>query len=195
MRTRTWPAARRGVETSSSFKTSGPPNSWTTMAFIIFSLPVYWITRSFAWFRGGELEDEDFCGEQLHLVAILIERDVADAHDGLIGLGARRNDFEDLAFHAQRIARTHRLGPNDFATEADDAGRQGQTAVNEETHGHGSHVPAAGGESAENAALGSGFVQMERLRIEFRGEGFDASFVHAVDRRGEALADGEVVQI
>src|SRR5690349_4534041 len=37
MRTSTCPAAGLGVGTSSSFKTSGPPNCRTRMAFMIFS--------------------------------------------------------------------------------------------------------------------------------------------------------------
>lgn len=48
-------------------------------------------------------------------------------------------------------------------------------------------VPAAGRETLEKGAGGSGLIEMERLQVELPGIGLDRSGIHRGGRRGESL--------
>src|SRR5882724_10752931 len=118
-------------------------------------------------------EYQELRHQDIHDIAILIERGTSHRHDALMRLRTRWRDFKDLALDVQSIARTRGPGPRDFSTQADDAIREGQTAGDQKPHGRGGGVPTAGCEPFEDARLRGRLVQVERLRIKFGGELFD----------------------
>src|ERR1700760_1336601 len=73
--------------------------------------------------------------------------------------------------------------------------RKRQTAIDEKPHCDRSRVPAACRQSLEYAGLSSAFVEMERLRVELRGERFYLSFFNYVSAGRKSLADLQIVQI
>ena len=56
-------------------------------------------------------------------------------------------------------------------------------------------VPAAGGQALEETGLGRGLIEMERLRIELLGEGFDLIGINAVGLADKALTHRKVFKI
>src|SRR6202165_4500959 len=149
---------------------------------------------SIAWFERSivritrALENENLRRKRLDVLAVLGEGSCSHDHHALVRFGARVHYFNDLTFHAKCIARARRLGPGNFATQADHAARERQ-ALHQKAHGCSRCVPTAGGESAENAVLGSRFVKMKWLRVELSGERFHPAHIHAVLAGGESLAD------
>ncbi len=125
---------------------------------------------------------------------MLIEGSASHNHNALVRLGARRHDFNDLAFYAQRVAGTRGAGPGNLAAQARHSARKWKT-LDHQTHRRGGRVPPAGCEPAKNAALGSRFVQVKGLRIELRRKRFHANRIHVVRVGSEALPDAQIVQI
>ena len=87
--------------------------------------------------------------------------------NGIIGLGGE-------------IAWPRGLGPADFSAEADNAISEWQAAVNQEPHGNGGGMPAAGRQSFKNARPCRRFVAMERLGVELSGELFNTRRFHQI---------------
>ena len=114
------------------------------------------------------------------MFAVLIDGNAPHFDDALIRLRARRRDFEDFAFDAQRVARTHGPGPRNFSAQANHSASERQPSSDHQSHRRSRRMPAACGEPAKNTALGSRFVQMKRLRIKFRGERFHPIFIHLI---------------
>jgi hypothetical protein len=112
-----------------------------------------------------------------------------------VRLRARRPDFHNFTLNAQGIAGTCRPGPGYLTAQTNKPVRKWQTAIDEKPHCDCSRVPAAGRESLEDAGLSSAFVEMERLRVELRGERFDLSFFNYISAGRESLADLQIVQI
>src|ERR1039457_2144821 len=101
-------------------------------------------------------------------------------HNALVRFRARRQYFDDLAFHPQNIASARGPWPSDIPAQTDDARGERQSGCDQEPHGDRGGVPAARRQSPKDAGLGSRFIQVERLRIELRGERFDTILVYLI---------------
>ena len=94
----------------------------------------------------------------------------------------------------QNITGARGTGPFYFAAQTDGSGGEGESSLgDDQAHGYGGGVPSAGGEALKKARLGGGFVEVEGLRVEFGGEGFDASLGHFIGAGGELLAYAHIV--
>src|SRR5205823_292274 len=83
----------------------------------------------------------------------------------------RRPDLEDLGLDAQLITRPDRARPLQLVgAGADDAAGRLEIAADEQAHGEGRRMPSARCQATEERIARSGFIEMERLRIELRGE-------------------------
>src|SRR6185437_16917695 len=131
----------------------------------------------------------------MYRFAMLVQRGAAHFDDSLIWLGARRHDFQDLAFHVQRVTRARRLGPRQITAQADDAVAKRQATINQKAHRDRSGVPSTGGKAAKYAGLCCCVVQVERLRVKLSGELFDLCFVHVMSTRDEPLAYTHIFEI
>src|ERR1039458_9723974 len=129
---------------------------------------------------GGALERQNLPGEHLHWLPVLVQRSAAYLHNALVRFRARRQYFDDLAFHPQNIASARGPWPSDIPAQTDDARGERQSGCDQEPHGDRSGVPAARSQSSKDAGLGSRFIQVERLRIELRGERFDTILVYPI---------------
>ena len=131
----------------------------------------------------------------MHWFPVLIQSRTAYLYDCLIRLGTRWQDFQDLAFHVQRVTRAGRLGPREFTAQADDAVAQRQASIHKKAHGNGCGVPSAGRQPAKHAGLRSCFIQMERLRIKLPGKTFNLLFCYVKRAGSEFLARGKIFQV
>src|ERR1044071_693398 len=131
----------------------------------------------------------------MHRFAVLIQCGAAHFYDRLVWFGTRRDDFENLAFHGQRVTRVARFGPRELATQADDAVAQRQASPHQKPHGNGSGVPSAGGQSAKYAGLRRRFIKVEGLWIELRGKALDLLFSHKKRAGSELLTDRKIVKV
>src|SRR5580658_10625779 len=126
------------------------------------------------------LKREDLRGKHLHWLAVLVQRGVSYLHDALVRFRARRQYLNDLAFHSQDIAGARGPGPGDLPAQTNDAGGERQSGGDHQAHGDRGRVPAARGQSPENSGLGGCVIQVKGLRIELRGEPFEAVLFYAI---------------
>src|SRR6478735_7706334 len=108
----------------------------------------------------------------MYRLAILVQGDATDFNDGLVRLGTRRRNFQDLALHVQCVTGSRGSGPCQIAAQADNAIAQRQATIHKKAHGDCSSVPSAGCKSAKYAGFRGVFIQMERLRIKLSSEFF-----------------------
>src|SRR6266568_1328003 len=140
--------------------------------------------------RHDEIRDED-----LHGLAMLVERRRPDLDQPLLGTRFRRSYLQHFTFKMQLVVGPHRRRPAELIEPgADDAAGGSELALDEEPHGERRRVPAARGQSAEEGAACGLLVEMEALRIEFAGKRRDLRLVDAQPSRAEFLADGEVLE-
>jgi hypothetical protein len=78
---------------------------------------------------------------------------------------------------------------------ANDAASGLQIAVDQESHRDRSGVPAACGETSKYRVNGGSFVEVKRLRIEFRGKALDAVRIDADAPGSEGLSRVKVLQV
>jgi hypothetical protein len=143
----------------------------------------------------GSLENENLHDEHLNFLTVLIQGSAAHLHDALIRLRARRDNFEDFCFHVQDVAWPRRPGPRNFAAETYRPAAEPHSSGYAKAHACRGGVPAAGGEAAENAVVACHFIEVEWLRIEFRGKCLHAIRFHAIRTGDEPLADLQIVQV
>ena len=116
----------------------------------------------------------------LHGFVVLIQRRGPYLDDSLVRPRLRGSDLEHFAFDAELIRWPNRSRPTEFVkTGAHDAASGPQIAVDQESHGDRSGVPAACGETAKHRLSGGSFVEMKWLRIEFGGKALDAVRIDA----------------
>ena len=94
----------------------------------------------------------------------------------------------------QHVAGAGRPRPGERAAGADQAAGD-RHGIDEEPHGEGRGVPAAGGEAGEEAGLGGGLVEVERLGIEGGGEGLDGGGGDLAAVADEATSRREVLEV
>src|SRR6476646_10817386 len=131
----------------------------------------------------------------MYRLAILVQGDATDFNDGLVRLGTRRRNFQDLAFHVQGVTGPRGFWPSQVAAQADNAIAQRQATIHKKAHGDCSGVPTAGCQSSKYAGFCGVFIQLERLRIKLSSEFFYSRFIHAMAARDESLAYVKVFQI
>ena len=93
------------------------------------------------------------------------------------------------------IAWSHRLWPPALEAEPNHAAGGNEVAFNQQLHGERGGMPSAGRESLENTVLGESLVQVERLRIEIRGEPLDLFCGDLPISCAEGLSNREIFQI
>src|SRR5215467_12356703 len=125
-------------------------------------------------------EHEELCSKKVDSFPVLIEHRATHGHDALLRLRTRQRDFDNFTFDLQSIAWPRGLGPGDFSAEADNAISEWQAAVNQEPHGNGGGMPAAGRQSFKDARPCRRFVEMERLGVELGGELFNTRRFHQI---------------
>src|SRR6185312_983620 len=108
----------------------------------------------------------------------------------------RRPHLENFAFHAQFIAKTHRLRPAKlFKPQPDDSSGRLEFPFHHEFHSRGRRVPATGCQAAKDGAAGSIFIEMVRLRIKFSGKALDSLVRYPQSSGPVNLAYGKIFQI
>src|SRR5690606_36632737 len=127
-------------------------------------------------------------------LAHLVAGFAAGADHAAVGAGPGWRDLQHLDVDRQGVAGPGRARPGGLAPGADDAARQ-REAVNQHAHGQGRRVPAAGGQTAEQAVPGGGIIEMEGLGVELAREGLDRVGGDGDGGADEGLADLEIVQI
>src|SRR5689334_8584964 len=128
-------------------------------------------------------------------LGILVGCGAAYFYDCLVWLGARRNNFNDLAFNTQCIPGPRWLGPCQFAAQADNAISQRQPTRHKKMHDHSGGMPSASGYSPKHAGIGCRLVKMERLWIKLLGKALDPFFSHMVRAGSKLLANVEIFQV
>src|SRR6478672_8647291 len=131
----------------------------------------------------------------MYRLAILVQGDATDFNDGLVRLGTRRRNFQDLAFHVQCVTGPRGFWPSQVAAQADNAIAQRQTAIHKKAHGHSSGMPSASRQSTKDTGSCGGFIQVERLWIKLPRKFSYSRFFHAMAARDESLAYVKVFQI
>src|SRR3954467_2222390 len=144
----------------------------------------------------GPARHHQVADRDLHGLALLVARSRAHLDESLVRPRLRRPHLEHLGFHGELVARPHGQRPAEFVEAgADDAPGRLEVALHQEAHGHRRGVPAARGKPAEDRAPRGLLVLVERLRIEFRREAFDALALDAQAPRAVFLSGCEVLEI
>ena len=96
----------------------------------------------------------------------------------------------------QLISRAHRVRPAEFVEAGShDAASGLEFALNQQSHGERSRVPAARRQAAEYAVTGGFLIEMKGLRIELGGKALDPIGVDADATGTVGLADGKVLEV
>src|ERR1700722_16938092 len=113
---------------------------------------------------------EQITGEEHHGFVILIERRRLYPQQAAIRTRFGRWHFKYFARGVQFAARPDRARPTEIVeTDAKNAARRLELAIDHQTHGHPCSVPAACRQSAKRRFLRSHLIEMKRLRIELLG--------------------------
>ena len=119
----------------------------------------------------------------------------ADGDDPAVGTGAGGLDVEDFALDVKEIAGARGAGPSEFPPCSDESAGDGEATIDEEAHGDGGCVPAAGDLFAKKGCLRGLGIEVKGLRVELLSEGADLVEFHAVGSALETLADVEVFEV
>src|SRR5580765_4025969 len=92
-------------------------------------------------------------------------------------------------------ARSHRLGPSDLATGADDSASDGQAALHQKSHGDRRRVPTARDEFAKEGCFDGLGVEMKRLGVELLCERPNLLFVDLICAAYKLLRDPQVFEV
>src|SRR5205823_10343484 len=104
-------------------------------------------------------------------------------------------NLEDLRLDVKLVARPDRARPLQLlGARADDAAGGAEAAFDQKPHGERGGVPSARRQAGEEGFAGGGFIEMERLRIELRGERLDRRRVETKLVREVFLSRGQVVE-
>src|SRR5262249_53362052 len=141
-----------------------------------------------------------------HRLATLVHAGVAHEDHAPAGAAGQRPHLDHLGPIRDRVADIDRLKPFEVA----EAGRRPEPADrlaartelpvlaravgDHEPHPNAGGVPARGAEPAEMRARGGRLVEMERLRIEARGEGLDVLGGEGVAAELAHLADANILE-
>ena len=132
--------------------------------------------------------------EGVDRLAVLVMGGPFDADDAL-GLRSRRGQLDHLPFEMERVAWPYRLHPAQFVHARPEQGmRPKRPAGGGELHGDRRGMPSRCGESSEDGVLGRLFVEVKRLRIEFRGKAQDVFLRHRYLAALEAHAELQIVE-
>src|SRR5438270_12083672 len=139
--------------------------------------------------------DQQVHHQHLYRLVALVERRGPALDETLPRAAVRPPHLEHLGLHVQLVARPDRPPPLQLVrAPADDAAGGAEAALDEKTHGKRGGMPSARRQAAEERVAGSGFVEMERLRIELGGEGLDRGCVQPKRFRHELLSGSEFLE-
>src|SRR6266446_5073411 len=134
--------------------------------------------------------------EDLHGVAVLIQRRRSHLEQPLVWTRLRRPHLEHFALDAQRIPRTHGPWPAALLNAGtNNAARRREIALDQEPHGDRGGVPPAGGQSAEDGVTRRCLIEMEGLWIEGGGKSGDLLRIDPQPPGAERLPHGKIFEI
>jgi hypothetical protein len=113
----------------------------------------------------GSAQDDQVRDHDLHGLAGLVQRRRPYLEQPLLRPRPRGSDLQDLTLHGERVAGADRERPAELVEAGrDDASCRLQVALDQQAHGDGRGVPAAGRQPAKQRVPGGLLVEMGRRR-------------------------------
>src|SRR5437660_8242853 len=127
-----------------------------------------------SWFLCRPPRYHEVADGDLYWLAVLVQRRRSHLEQSLVRPRSGRPHLEHFTLDAQLVPGPHGPGPTELVEAgADDPPGGLQIAFDQQPHGDRGGVPTARSQSAEARVARNRLGEMERLRIELGGEGFD----------------------